>query len=75
MTASRAPDMPRGEFGQFISKKCPDANCGGSLFTEGEHSGHRFGGLIWRCNGLTHDREHDPLRECRHVHVDGYPGT
>ena len=70
------PCQPRGEFGQFISRKCPDPNCSGKLvYSEPFVSyGYRYGGF-WYCDGLTYDTETGPLRACRYTHRDGEPGT
>ena len=47
---------PRDAAGRFLSRDCPDRNCGGRMQTE------RDG--WWRCDGLTHDTDTGPLRAC-----------
>lgn len=49
-------DPMRARNGQFVSRKCPDPNCGGTLRPEGED--------LFRCDGLTFDDESGPLRAC-----------
>ncbi len=46
----------RGKGGRWVSRLCPDPNCGGYLQNEGD-------GWL-RCDGLTHDTNEGELREC-----------
>lgn len=52
---------PRNSLGRFVSTKCPDPNCGGSLVYE---TGRTADGGLWRCNGLTYHTEWGPLVAC-----------
>jgi len=62
MTAAVEPKVIRAAGGRFVSRRCPDPNCGGYLQVESD-------GWL-RCDGLTHDTEDGPLRECFHT-VEG----
>lgn len=54
------PDMtPRGKDGRFLLIQCGDPNCDGVLQLD-----YYFGRPSWVCNGLTYDRDGDPLRAC-----------
>lgn len=55
---------PYDEHGRFVGRRCPDLNCGGELQYERDR--------MWRCDGLTYDRDDDPLYACRYAHLDGY---
>lgn len=70
------PQHPRGEFGHFVSRRCPDQNCDGQLVYSVPFVsyGYHHGGH-WYCDGLTYDRDDGPLRACHHTHRDGEPGT
>jgi hypothetical protein len=50
-------DPIRNAAGRYVSAKCPDPNCNGTLRPEGED--------LYRCDGLTFDREDGPLRACK----------
>lgn len=47
---------PRDDHGRFLSRACPDPNCGGTFQPD------RCG--WWRCDGLTHDTDTGPLYAC-----------
>lgn len=50
---------PRGKDGRFLLIQCADPNCDGILELD-----YQWGAARWICNGLTYDRDHDPLRAC-----------
>lgn len=51
-----------GETGRFVSPFCPDENCGGAMKPDVD----RGGSPVWRCDGLTYEREDQPLFACKH---------
>jgi len=55
---AKAP-QPRDESGRFVAVHCPDLNCEGVLVFV-PHPRHP----TFECNGLTHEREGDPLESC-----------
>lgn len=57
---------PRRANGRFVTRVCPDPNCGGSLQPEGDE---------WRCDGLTHDTPDGPLYACKHFHDPRWEGN
>ena len=61
--------MPFDDRGRFVSRRCPDENCGGVLQVDREEHGHR----TWRCDGLTHETDEGPLLACAQWHWDGDP--
>ena len=58
---------PNGPGGRFMSPKCLDPNCGGSLFLEQQKDWPD----LWRCDGLTHRTDCDALVACDRVREDG----
>ena len=52
---------PRNASGQIMTRRCPDHNCSGRLQPE-----KRDGETYWRCDGLTHESDSDPLVACSH---------
>lgn len=56
-------EKPRNESGRFVSPRCDDPNCDGSLTYQPERDG-RFETDYWLCDGLTHDTDNGPLRAC-----------
>lgn len=61
--------LPFDDKGRFVTRQCPDVQCGGVLLVEQwVTSLHRH----WRCDGLVaHGVE--PLKACTHEHTDGEP--
>ncbi len=62
-TMTDAQDLPapvvRGKGGRWVSSRCPDPNCGGSLTILEDG--------WWACDGLTHKGDHDELEACRYM--------
>lgn len=58
-------ELPRDKAGRFLPSLCQDPNCEGVLVRDVD----RFGRPIWRCDGLTHDRDDGPLRACEREHA------
>jgi hypothetical protein len=57
-------DLPRDNHGKFFTRRCVDPKCDGELVRD-DREGY------WRCNGLSHRGDCDPLEECRYWHRDG----
>jgi hypothetical protein len=43
----------RDEFGRFVSPRCPDPHCGGTLSYEPYNVGDRYVRQHWRCDGIS----------------------
>jgi hypothetical protein len=61
--------LPRDDRGRFFSRRCPDLNCGGEL--QPDNGGVYRYRNHWRCDGLTHRGDCDPLEPCAYSHCDG----
>lgn len=56
--------IPRDSSGRFLSRRCPDPNCGGTM---------QFAQCgWWRCDGLTYRTDTGPLIACEELIAPPY---